>query len=461
MLPGADRAAKRSSSQAGRGLKIRTFAVLLVVAAVIFMLSAVLMVGTMDADDDHSNLLPVRKVSKRIRAAAVAAVATARTAAHNAADPLQETVAAAKQTVRSTTAVLRGKLAAAGAARRVRSQKDCRDSVTSCSMWAEAGECAKNPGYMRPNCPKSCDACQDVAKKNELCHRPRSRPPLLRRGGVDATFRRVVGMGWDTAGTQPEVVVHSRPPKGPWVITIENFLAEHEIRALMEKGGHHFERSLAGDGVSPVRTSKTSWCNVPFCETDPVIRSVKSRVANVTGVPTTHSEHVQVLQYDPGDFYRQHHDQNAATHSPWGPRLFTFFTYLSTVPAGGGGGTRFSHLNLTVEAKRGRAVFWPSVLDDDPSGIRVTSDQRTTHEALTVTKGQKFAANMWLHQFDFQTTLAAGCRNEDLAEWRPSSAAEADEEPPPEVQEAEEVQGQGDKAESSLLEDVYKADPSF
>ena len=33
---------------------------------------------------------------------------------------------------------------------------------------------------------------------------------------------------------------------------------------------------------------------------------------------------------------------------------------------------------------------------------------------------------MWLHQFDFQNTLRAGCRNEDLAEWRPSSPDEAD-----------------------------------
>ena len=42
----------------------------------------------------------------------------------------------------------------------------------------------------------------------------------------------------------------------------------------------------------------------------------------------------QVLQYDIGDFYRQHHDQNAHPHSPWGPRLYTFFIYLSNVPEG-------------------------------------------------------------------------------------------------------------------------------
>ena len=60
--------------------------------------------------------------------------------------------------------------------------------------------------------------------------------------------------------------------------------------------------------------------------------------------------------------------------------------------------------------------MWPSVYDEDPSAIRRVSDHRTTHEALTVTKGQKLAANMWLHQFDFQTALSAGCKNEDKSE---------------------------------------------
>ena len=88
----------------------------------------------------------------------------------------------------------------------------------------------------------------------------------------------------------------------------------------------------------------------------------------------------------------------------------------------------------------GRALFWPSVLDNDPSAVRTQSDHRTTHEALTVTKGQKYAANMWLHQFDFQSALAAGCKNEDLATWRPNDPAHADEPPPPELEEEEEAE---------------------
>ena len=296
----------------------------------------------------------------------------------------------------------------------------CRDEHSQCAHWSSVGECEKNPVFMRNSCPVSCASCDDVRERARICHRTKSTRPLLRSGGIDATFQ---ALQQQLSATH-RVEVLSQPPTGPWVVVIDNFLTPHEIRAMIEKGGHKFERSLAGDGVSPVRTSKTSWCNVPFCEGDPVVQSIKRRVANVTGVPVANSEHVQVLKYEPGDFYRQHHDQNAHPHSPWGPRLFTFFTYLNDVEEGGG--TKFNLLNLTVEPKPGRALMWPSVLDSDPSAVRRVSDHRTTHEALTVTKGQKLAANMWLHQYDFQNTLAHGCKNEDRAECGDCVEAQTD-----------------------------------
>lgn len=65
----------------------------------------------------------------------------------------------------------------------------------------------------------------------------------------------------------------------------------------------------------------------------------------------------QVLKYEVGQFYKVHHDQNASClnsncrpllpsllycarlqsphHSAWGPRLYTFFMYLSDVEEGG------------------------------------------------------------------------------------------------------------------------------
>merc|ERR1712195_442500 len=35
----------------------------------------------------------------------------------------------------------------------------CVDNNASCSGWAAGGECTRNPGYMIPNCKKSCGTC--------------------------------------------------------------------------------------------------------------------------------------------------------------------------------------------------------------------------------------------------------------------------------------------------------------
>ena len=58
-----------------------------------------------------------------------------------------------------------------------------------------------------------------------------------------------------------------------------------------------------------------------------------------------------------------------------------------------------------VKPKKGRALLWPSTLDATPDKI----DYRTYHEAKPVIKGQKFAANAWIHLYDFAVANHWGC----------------------------------------------------
>ena len=74
----------------------------------------------------------------------------------------------------------------------------------------------------------------------------------------------------------------------------------------------------------------------------------------------------------------------------------TAYLYLNDVQKGGG--TKFTDLDITVMPKRGRVLFWPSVLNDRPH----EKDGRTNHQALPVEAGVKFGANGWFHQFDFK-----------------------------------------------------------
>ena len=91
-----------------------------------------------------------------------------------------------------------------------------------------------------------------------------------------------------------------------------------------------------------------------------------------------------------GQFYRTHHDYIPHQKDrQCGPRILTFFLYLSDVEAGGG--TDFPKLNITVMPKKGRALLWPSVLNSSP----LMPDDRMKHQALPVEAGTKFAANAW------------------------------------------------------------------
>ena len=70
----------------------------------------------------------------------------------------------------------------------------------------------------------------------------------------------------------------------------------------------------------------------------------------------------------------------------------------------------FGGSSLGGSTSRGAAVLWPSVLDRDPN----ERDDRTEHEAVAVREGTKFAANYWLHLWDFEGPDALGCGNTEV-----------------------------------------------
>ena len=43
----------------------------------------------------------------------------------------------------------------------------CADDNTNCPGWAQAGECTKNPNYMKVSCKKSCNTCSSSSQCQE------------------------------------------------------------------------------------------------------------------------------------------------------------------------------------------------------------------------------------------------------------------------------------------------------
>jgi prolyl 4-hydroxylase len=72
-----------------------------------------------------------------------------------------------------------------------------------------------------------------------------------------------------------------------------------------------------------------------------------------------------VLKYEVGQRYKEHHDFiSRDLRLPAGPRILTFYLYLSDVEEGGE--TSFPSLGIDVKPKKGKAVLWPNSLNSHP-----------------------------------------------------------------------------------------------
>lgn len=293
----------------------------------------------------------------------------------------------------------------------------CQKSLKydQCIEWASTGECTANPSFMNTNCAAACQNCE-LLDINIRCPLSEKGPDVWKPGDLNQLYANLTTQ--TSEYYKPEdVTILSRPPDGPWVVTIDNFVSEKEalhLIALGEKKGYGRSYGVGGlredgtmsDQVISGRTSSNAWCQEECAEDETAIE-ISDRISNLTGVPADNHEHFQLLKYEVGQFYYTHHDYISvhAERQP-GPRILTVFLYLNDVEEGGG--TRFPTLNggLTVLPKRGRALIWPSVLDEDPH----MKDARTQHEALATIKGRKYAANAWLHQRNYRRAHLNACQ---------------------------------------------------
>ena len=304
----------------------------------------------------------------------------------------------------------------------------CKNQHEDCTFWASLGECEANPKYMKTDCAPACYTC-DLLEISNRCPVLPDNPSIWKPGDLNSLMEAIVdnadGSGDyqkynPTALSRPQLKRDGTPADGvtkdgPWVVLLENFVEEAEADRLVELGKQQgYERSSdvgkeKPDGshdatVSDSRTSHNTWCQKTSCTEDPLVAPVIERVARVSKTNVTNSEYLQLLQYEPGQYYRQHHDYIPYHQNrPCGVRILTLFIYLNDVEEGGG--TRFPLLDLTVQPKKGHAVLWPSVLDHAPE----TKDGRTDHEALPVTRGIKYGANAWIHNRDFKAAFKIDC----------------------------------------------------
>ena len=255
---------------------------------------------------------------------------------------------------------------------------------------------------MFDECAPVCGFCHYIDKR---CPVDDTWVDTWKKGDLNRLFRKLTSEPYKS---KYEVEILSSPNNktidnekggGPWVITMENVITDQEAVRLIELGHiMEYEQSttvgkVAADGsyksnTISGRTSLNAWCNEEECLDDEHVIDVVNRLEFLTGIPQTNSEHLQLLKYEPTQFYKSHHDYIAHhKDKQGGPRILTFFLYLNE--GFEGGETYFDDLDISVTPKRGRAVVWPNVKNSDPS----KKDKRTKHQALPVISGVKYGAN--------------------------------------------------------------------
>lgn len=208
----------------------------------------------------------------------------------------------------------------------------CRNMDEDCTFWAAQGECENNPDWMSKNCAPACQTCNllDIRLR---CPFEEGNNPAFQPGDLNALMERIVdnsdGKGTylkynPTAISRPLLKADGSPSgvqvDGPWIVQFENFISRKEADALIDAGARKgYERSADvgeenpdgthEENINEDRTSENAWCDEKLCNQDPVILPVIERIASVTETPVANSEHLQLLRYEAGQFYKQHHGE--------------------------------------------------------------------------------------------------------------------------------------------------------
>jgi len=163
---------------------------------------------------------------------------------------------------------------------------------------------------------------------------------------------------------------------------------------LLARGDNKFQSSRTTcekpEGcISSYRTSSSAY----LMPGDDVTDGISRRGELIAGLANSEPEDLQVVRYFPGQQFKTHLDANtdsdvelkrfAGKH-----RTATLLVYLND--DFDGGATYFSKINLRVRPCRLAALYWRNMLPDG------SVDQNMWHGGETVTRGVKYACNVWL-----------------------------------------------------------------
>lgn len=176
----------------------------------------------------------------------------------------------------------------------------------------------------------------------------------------------------------------------PLVVVLGSVLDDEECEALIQLSKDLLQRSKIGSTkeVSDIRTSSGTFLTDVK---NNVLARIEKRVSTIMGIPIEHGEGLHILNYKPGQEYKEHLDYFAPTSkAAKNNRISTLVLYLNDVEEGGT--TFFPELNLTVCPQKGMAVYFEYFYNDS------ILNELTLHAGTPVVKGEKWIATQWMRR---------------------------------------------------------------
>lgn len=189
----------------------------------------------------------------------------------------------------------------------------------------------------------------------------------------------------------------------PKVVIIDDFFSASEGQQLKNAAQAQMDRAKVSsdkEGVlSNARTNSLAWVRHAH---DLITTELGVRIARQVGLPLVNAESYQVIHYGEQQEYRAHFDaydmnteRGKRCTARGGQRLVTALGYINAPE--GGGSTYFPKLDINVAAKPGRLLIFENVI----SGT-TTVHPKSLHAGMPVTKGEKWAFNLWFHEREFK-----------------------------------------------------------
>jgi len=176
---------------------------------------------------------------------------------------------------------------------------------------------------------------------------------------------------------------------------IDDFLTKEECEIIIELARPLLKRStlIGKEEINSTRTSSGVFINY---NKHPILKNIVERVSEITKIPIENQEDIQVINYQKGEYYKQHYDactdktEECKIDNEKGIRKNTFFIYLNNVEEGGY--TGFPNISKKVIPKLGRAVSWNNIIKLDDT---YHNDPCSLHIGIKPNKGEKWALTVW------------------------------------------------------------------